>query len=712
MRSSRALIVALVSMVAPIPSCVQTAVVQAELPTTRPAPPPATQPAVAEKSLFDPARHMRVSEVKPGMTGYGLTVFRGSKIERFDVEVLSVLHNFNPKGDVVLIRCKGEYLEHTGSIAGMSGSPVYLTDAAGHDRMLGAFAYGWPMTKDPVAGVQPIEYMLDLPVKQPAPAQIVGPDGEAADGARGSASPAGRHGGMCWSLKDAGMLPMAWKIERRPWLMGVKSDAVRPAHLLGADDPPRLEPLATPLMTAGLSPRLLDQLAPQFRAAGLTALQAGGGSGAANAADIKLEPGSVLAVPLLTGDVEMTAVGTCTETLGDRVWGFGHPFNNEGPVALPMGAGEINGVIANLSTSFKLGAMSRAAGTITTDGSVGVAGAIGAAPPTVPIELTVHPADGSREKTYHFNASQHSKLTPMIAGAAFSAAVSGSSELPQYNTVDYDVSLSFSNGQTIRLANRSVNATANDLFGDAGVVLQAAGDNPFQRVTVKKIVGSVTVRPHADAAVIQDVNLPKSRYHPGDVVKAYVSYQPFRGAEATLPVELELPRDLPAGTYQLVISDAMRFFTDQQVAEPFRFTAENVEDVFAVLKDVAAIRENAVYLRLLRKPDGIAVGHTALPRLPSSRREILLGAGRSNTTPFVSSTVKSIPTELVMTGSAEFAIIVESTAKVAVGAPHPAKPEPVFTPAGKAEEPRKSGAGESPGKKDAPKEPPKQDAPN
>jgi hypothetical protein len=228
---------------------------------------------------------------------------------------------------------------------------------------------------------------------------------------------------------------------------------------------------------------------------------------------------------------------------------------------------------------------------------------------------------------------------------------------------------------------------------------------------VKKIVGSVTVRPHADAAVIQDVNLPKSRYHPGDVVKAYVSYQPFRGTEATLPVELELPHDLPAGTYQLVISDAMRFFTDQQVAEPFRFTAENVGDVFAVLKDVAAIRENAVYLRLLRKPDGIAVGHTALPRLPSSRREILLGAGRSNTTPFVSSTVKSIPTELVMTGSAEFAIIVESTAKVAVGAPHPAKPEPVFTPAGKAEEPRKSGAGEPPGKKDAPKEPPKQDAP-
>ena len=34
--------------------------------------------------------------------------------------------------------------------------------------MIGAFAYGWPLTKDPIAGVQPIEYMLDLPTTQPA----------------------------------------------------------------------------------------------------------------------------------------------------------------------------------------------------------------------------------------------------------------------------------------------------------------------------------------------------------------------------------------------------------------------------------------------------------------------------------------------------------------------------------------------------------------
>src|ERR1700709_109523 len=59
------------------------------------------KPIPASNSLFDPAKHMRVSEVRPGMKGYGVSVFYGTKLERFDVEVVSILKNFNPKTDVV-----------------------------------------------------------------------------------------------------------------------------------------------------------------------------------------------------------------------------------------------------------------------------------------------------------------------------------------------------------------------------------------------------------------------------------------------------------------------------------------------------------------------------------------------------------------------------------------------------------------------------------
>jgi hypothetical protein len=183
----------------------------------------------------------------------------------------------------------------------------------------------------------------------------------------------------------------------------------------------------------------------------------------------------------------------------------------------------------------------------------------------------------------------------------------------------------------------------------------------------------VKITAEAREAQILEVNVPRSKYRPGETVKAFVTYKPFREEEGILPVEIELPRDLPQGTYQLIISDAQRYFQDEQQSRPFRFTAENVRDVFAVLKDMASIRENAVYLRLLRQPDGVAVGRVAMPQLPSSRRQILLGAGRSNTTPFVSSTIKVVPTQMVMSGAANFAITIDPQAHVEVAGPKPVK---------------------------------------
>ncbi len=645
----------------------------------------------SKPTLFDPARHMHVAEVRPGMTGYGLTVFKGEAIERFEVEVVSILKNFNPKGDVVLIRAKGDYLEHTGSIAGMSGSPIYLKDDQGRFRMIGAFAYGWPMTKEPLAGVQPIEYMLNLPGSWNSSLTTAStqPAGSAPHPVQSE-----RHQGLSWSLAKAGLTPFSKQLFARPTGERANDFGAAP-RLGGSGETPQLQPLVTPLMAGGLSPGVLGQLRSILGEYNMTALQAGGGGSESASADrkpVKLEPGSALAVPLLTGDVDLTAIGTVTEVIGGRVFGFGHPFNNEGAISLPMGSGRVNAIIPNLQTSFKLGALADELGRLTTDGSVGVAGQIGQSAPTIPIEFNVSYADGSAPRTYHFRSALHPKFTPMIAGLALSAAVTGPSELPQHNTLDYTIQLEFENGQTLSLSDTSVNASAQDLFAQIGIPLMAAADNPFELVQIKRISGNLKISPTVREAQILEVNVPRSRYRPGETVKAFVNYKPFRGESAVLPVELSLPLDLPQGTYQLIISDAPRYFQDEQVARPFRFTASNVDDVFAVLKDMGSIRENAVYLRLLRQPDGVAVGRIALPQLPSSRRQILLGAGRSNITPFVSSNTKVIPTDWVMTGSAEFAITIDPRAKVEVPGPKPSpgsppavKPDPRRPPAAGAE---------------------------
>jgi hypothetical protein len=614
-------------------------------------------------SLFDPARHMHVSEVRPGMKGYGLSVFQGTKIERFDVEVISILKNFNPKSDVVLIKFSGDNLEHNLAIAGMSGSPIYLYDDTGKARMIGAFAYGWQLQKDPIAGVQPIEYMLKLPESAGVPTSQP-TDGSSAIPAlpMHHEEPSEKTGRPArWSLSDLVLLPGMKSPPASYPLAKWGQMTPSPRLFLGGDDAARLQPLTTPLMVGGLSPRVLKEMDPLFRAYGFMPMQAGGG-GSANDDNVVIEPGCVLGVPLVGGDVDMSAVGTCTEVIGNHVLAFGHSFNSEGKVTLPLAGGSIQGIVANLSSSFKLGSLGKVRGTLQNDRTVGISGELGDGPKSVPVDLKVKYTDGSLDQSYHFTTALHPKMTPLLVATAMASALTGSKELPENHTVDYDLTLEFDNGKTIHIVNSAVNIAPNDLFAEIGVPLTAAAENPFQSVMVKKITGSMTVSPVAREGEILYANVPKSRYRPGETVTAYITYRPFRAAEMLMPVSMDLPKDLPDGTYQLSISDWQKYFTDEQKAEPFKFTAETIDQVFDVLKDAAAIRHDSLYLRLLRQPDGVAIGHTAMPKLPSSRRQILIGAGRSDTSQFVSSALKVIPTDRVMSGSADFEITIDKNA--------------------------------------------------
>src|SRR6516164_1921675 len=104
-----------------------------------------------------------VSQVRVGMQGYAYTIFTGDQVEKFDLEVLGVLPNFlGPKQSIILVQLKGPKVEHTGVVAGMSGSPVYLEGklAGALSLKLGVF------TKEAIAGVTPIADVLQQqPVK-------------------------------------------------------------------------------------------------------------------------------------------------------------------------------------------------------------------------------------------------------------------------------------------------------------------------------------------------------------------------------------------------------------------------------------------------------------------------------------------------------------------------------------------------------------------
>jgi hypothetical protein len=599
-------------------------------------------------SLFDPARHMHISEVKPGMKGYGLGVFQGTKIERFDVEVISVLHNFNPKEDVVLIRCHGANLEHTGPIAGMSGSPIYLTDEQGKSRLIGAFAFGWSLLKDPIAGVQPIEYMLDI-------------------GTNGQANPSAPPAGMRTSSKITYVYD--------PFRYRAKQLTTETAR-----DESQLHALATPLMAAGLSPRVLDQFKSILREQNLVALQAGASASTPTSQPTRMEPGSVLGAPLVTGDISLTAIGTCTEVIGDRVFGFGHPFNNEGPISLPMGTGQVNAVIPVLSQSFKIGSITDIQGTLLADESAGVAGQFGKTPKMVPMDLRVIYTDGSLDMTYHVQTVSHARLTPVLSAMAAAAALTGRRDLPVKQTLDYEFDFQFSNGRTVKMIDVATNVSESIVMRQLMSVLDFVGDNPFEKVSVEKITATMRVTPEAREAEILSASLNKIKYRPGETMQIFVRCRPYRGEEKIIPVEIELGHDLHDGKYQISINDPETYIHQEQAQRPFRFTTESIGDVFDVLNEIGAIREDAMYVRLIRQPDGVAVGRTAMPNLPVSRRQVLLDSGRSDVSPLVSSAAKTVITGMVMTGSADLDFEIDAGQHVEKRPPHAPRAKPEATP--------------------------------
>ncbi len=65
---------------------------------------------------------------------------------------------------MILAQLRGAKPEYTGVVAGMSGSPVYIGN-----RLLGSLSYRiGQFSKDPIAGITPIEQMLevrDLPIQ-------------------------------------------------------------------------------------------------------------------------------------------------------------------------------------------------------------------------------------------------------------------------------------------------------------------------------------------------------------------------------------------------------------------------------------------------------------------------------------------------------------------------------------------------------------------
>src|SRR5579862_224338 len=181
------------------------------------------------------AQTISIDDIHEGMKGVAYTIFSGDTVEPMDLDVIGVLHNaLGPKQDIILVQLHGEKVEHTGVVAGMSGSPVYLDGklAGALSMKLGIFS------KEAIGGVTPIENMLDVEKAAATPASPM-------PGAT-PANPA--------STADT-RIPLPENY----------------AHQTGAGGSQFLVPIETRLISTGLYPETLAQFGKQLSAWGMTA---------------------------------------------------------------------------------------------------------------------------------------------------------------------------------------------------------------------------------------------------------------------------------------------------------------------------------------------------------------------------------------------------------------------------------------------------------
>ena len=325
---------------------------------------------------LDKTRHITIDEIKPGMKAYCLTIYKDTNIEKFNLEVLSVIRNIAPGKNAILVQGTDERFIHTGPVAGCSGSPVYI-----EGRLAGALAFGWAFSKDALYGVTPIEEMLRV--------------------------------GQIQSTKQEGLTidfsrPIDFTMINREL---TRYTVAKNNTILGATA------LPCPLITSGVSSQACEQLETFAEPLGLMVV-AGSGIEADTSHDenVQLAPGACLAVPVVTGDIKMEIIGTVTDVVGDRVYGFGHNFLGYGPVDLPMATGRVHAVISNIYSSFKVGSSIRIVGALTNDESTGVCGRIGLQPSMIPMTITIDHYNDTKKRTYNCRLVNNQILTGQIAG--------------------------------------------------------------------------------------------------------------------------------------------------------------------------------------------------------------------------------------------------------------------------------------------------------
>ncbi|HET9958227.1 MAG TPA: SpoIVB peptidase S55 domain-containing protein [Polyangiaceae bacterium] len=515
-----------------------------------------------------------IERIKPGMKGYGLTVFQGTQPERFDVEVIDVLKNFRPKQDLILIKTKHPRLEVAKVVAGMSGSPIYL-----ENKMVGAYAYGWTFGAEPVAGVTPIRNMIEDLVR-PLPDKIYGWPLRTLPVARNSAREPGavREPGSKLGALDApsrfGMEPLSrysGELAKYDVRQHASSLAARGSSSANTGNMPALAPVATPLLVGGFTSGALAMSKELLAPLGLEPLAAGGSGVEDPNAPNRFVDGGAIGVQLVRGDMSAMGLGTVTRVEGDRLVAFGHPMMEAGVTALPTAIGKVLWFLASDQRSFKIGMPVRSMGAMVNDRQASIVVSQNTRAPLIPVSVKIHGMPGLPSANWNFEIAHERFLSPSFVAVSLGSALQAVANEHQDVTWTARSKVQLRGRAAIEVEDYGLSMGGTPDPGELGRsnLVRAVGsilNNPWEPTFVDGIQVDLELSYARDVLRLRGAELLEPEVEAGQPARIKLTFVPFSGPAQTRLVSVPLPAHLAGQTVNMELLPG--YMADREQAAP------------------------------------------------------------------------------------------------------------------------------------------------
>ncbi len=548
---------------------------------------------------------MPLSQVKPGMKGYGLTVMSGTKPEKFDVEIISTLTNFRPNQDLILIKTPNPRLDVAHTVAGMSGSPIYL-----EGKMIGAYAYGWTFGAEPIAGVTPIDNMISE-LKKPIPPLFLPRAGIGAGHKIASAGADHAPSPRAFSTADA----FDYDLSSHAKQLATKAQTERGASST-------LVPAETPILFGGMTPSAMAMAESSLSPMGLDALAAGGSTGKDDPdAPKAYEDGGAIGVQLLRGDVSAMGLGTVTRVTGDKLVAFGHPMMGGGASDLPTAIAKVHWILASTNRSFKIGEAVRTMGTLVNDRQAAIVVDSKREASTFPIHIDIQGVEGAAKSKWDCIASHDPFMAPMFTAMAIGSALETTTAERGDMTWRATTKLKVAGYGTIELidfGSGSGDPISADSFGRSRIVrsLGALLNNPWEDVRIEGVDTTVKVSFKREVAMIRGTTPLEQELDPGEPLHVKVDLVPYLGKLESKVIEIPIPKDYAGQDVDIDLAPGY------DVDRP-RAAAESVADLVAQLTNPTFPEESLVATLRIQDESGASFKGRVATRLPPGALDTL-----------------------------------------------------------------------------------------